>query len=471
MTKIALLLPIVLTVGCSDFVLKDRGDIGESCFGNGTCKDPFICVAGACVASYDDSDLLLSDTAEPFDDDAVQPDDIVSPDEETILADDHGALSDADGELPDADGDLLDADQSADEIDVVSDGEDGTVDHDEGSLDNIVPDEDADPIPSDEDDVTPPNECVTMSDPCDNGGDIGAVCNDTVAGYDCACSLNYAFNGTFCLADTRSEQPCTGLPANASWNTVSSIVQTWNGSSWQPDTAGVHNQNPSTTECRFICVTDHHWDGAACVSNTRTFTCAEKPENSDWNTVSSYQQAWNGSAWTPSDSATSYSLNGSTTACRYKCAAGSAWTGSACVSSSCGANFPNTFGGLCWSEPTGLPTTWGDAGTHCSSIGGRRPTISELRKLITTCPATQTGGSCGVTDSCLSSTCWSSNCESCTDMGDGRYSVFGDRTWLWSSQELLSYTANAWYVNFKSGRVYNGEKNYTPANYDVRCVQ
>lgn len=466
MRKITLILAVVLTVGCSDFVLKDRGDVGESCFGNGTCKDPFICVEGTCVAPYDDSDLLLSDNAGSFDDLSDQsdlPDDIVSPDDDVALTDDHSVSSDGDGVLPDDD-------EALDAADVMSDGEDDTVGNDDGSLDDIVPDQDADPILPDEDNA-PPDECVTLSDPCDNGGDTGAVCNDTVAGYECACSLNYTFNGTFCLADTRSDQPCTGLPANASWNTASSIVQTWNGSSWQPDTAGVHNQNPSTTECRFACVTDHHWDGAACISNTRTFTCADKPANSAWNTVASYEQAWNGSVWTPSDSVTTYSLTGSTTSCRYKCAVGSAWTGSACVSSSCGTNFPNTFGGLCWSEPTGLPKTWANAATHCSSIGGRRPTISELRQLIKNCSATQTGGSCGITDSCLSSSCWSSSCESCTDMPDGRYSVFGDITWLWSSQELSSYTANAWYVNFKNGRVYNGDKLYTPENYDVRCVQ
>lgn len=451
------LLLVLFLMGCDVLDLTRRGGAGDLCFTSDTCLPPYECVDGRCLSPAQDDDLLgLADeeTDDLFNDEEVadKPDDT----DDASSGIDADEVPDEQNEEDDPETDLLD-----DEADVTADAAD-------------LPDDDApadeDVVPVDEDNA-PPDECVTLNDPCDDGGDTGAVCSDTVAGYDCACSFNYTFNGAFCLADTRSDQPCAGLPANASWNTVSSITQTWNGSSWQPSTAGVHNQNPSVTECRFICVTDFHWDGGACISDTRTFTCAEKPENSEWNTVSSYQQTWNGSVWTPSDSATSYSLTGSTTSCRYKCAAGSAWTGSACVASSCGVNFPNTFGGLCWSEPTGLSTTWGDAGTHCSSIGGRRPTISELRKLITNCPATQTGGSCGVTDSCLSSTCWSSNCESCADMGDGRYSVFGDRTWLWSSQELLSYTANAWYVNFKSGRVYNGEKNYTPANYDVRCVQ
>ncbi|HPA57573.1 MAG TPA: DUF1566 domain-containing protein [bacterium] len=148
------------------------------------------------------------------------------------------------------------------------------------------------------------------------------------------------------------------------------------------------------------------------------------------------------------------------------------WNGSNCVTSTCGANYPNTFAGLCWSNPRKSPTTWSEAATHCSSIGGRRPTISELRKLIQNCPSTQTGGSCGVTDTCLAATpCFTSGCEQCADTSDGRYSVFGDIELLWSSQENSSYTANAWFVNFKSGRVYNGDKNYTPANYDVRCVK
>lgn len=46
---------------------------------------------------------------------------------------------------------------------------------------------------------------------------------------------------------------CTGLPANAVWNTASSIVQTWNGSAWAPTTAGTYDTASSTGSCNYKC--------------------------------------------------------------------------------------------------------------------------------------------------------------------------------------------------------------------------
>ena len=65
----------------------------------------------------------------------------------------------------------------------------------------------------------------------------------------------------------------------------------------------------------------------------RTYTCAAKPATGTaWNTVSSYTQTWNGSAWTPADDATTeYNATASATACRYKCATNYTWNGSSCA--------------------------------------------------------------------------------------------------------------------------------------------
>jgi len=79
------------------------------------------------------------------------------------------------------------------------------------------------------------------------------------------CNTNYTWNGSICAADTRVVS-CTGLPANAEWNTVSSITQTWNGSAWAPSSTGTYNTTPSTTECRFKCVSGHSWNGSACIA-------------------------------------------------------------------------------------------------------------------------------------------------------------------------------------------------------------
>ncbi|HOW52763.1 MAG TPA: M28 family peptidase [bacterium] len=73
--------------------------------------------------------------------------------------------------------------------------------------------------------------------------------------------------------------------------------------------------------------------GFATASNcTRTFNCAAKPANSEWNTVDHYHQTWNGSAWMPADDATTeFNTIPSTESCRYTCAAGYVWNGIQCV--------------------------------------------------------------------------------------------------------------------------------------------
>jgi hypothetical protein len=121
---------------------------------------------------------------------------------------------------------------------------------------------------------------------------------------------------------------------------------------------------------------------------------------------------------------------------------------------------------------------WADAKTYCQNLAGggwRLPTISELRTLIRGCAGTQTGGACGVTDSCLSySSCWSDPCNGC-DPGagpdDGNYGpaqLTGNGNWYWSSSAVADGDSHAWDVNFDGGDVYG-----YPTDYDsyVRCVR
>ena len=441
--------------GCSDFRDSRLGTEGEPCFGNGTCKKGLQCISGICTENID---IDSGDTENTVPDEATEENTDISDD----LSDDLSDEALAESEATDNESEIFDTEYEATDTD-----SDNLIDIDDNNEDDADT-HDSVNTPDDE----PADNCKDLNNPCNDNGDTYAICVNKTGGYECNCSTNYTDNGTICVADTRPDQPCTGLPANAEWNTVSTITQTWNGVAWSPGTIGYYNEAATTTGCHFKCSNGYHWDGSNCISSSRVFTCPDKPVSTDWNSVSSYSQTWNGYSWDPPDSTTSYNITASTTSCRYICSTGNSWDGSNCVTSTCGANYPNTFGGLCWSNPRKSPTTWSEAATHCSSIGGRRPTISELRKLIQNCPSTQTGGSCGVTDTCLAaSPCFSSSCEQCTDATDGRYSVFGDMESLWSSQENSSYTANAWFVNFKNGRVYNGDKNYTPANYDVRCVK
>ena len=99
-------------------------------------------------------------------------------------------------------------------------------------------------------------------------------------------------------------------------------------------------------------------------------------------------------------------------------------------------NFPNEHDGLNWSDASSSSMKWDEAITYCENLGGRLPTISELRTLIQNCPGTGTGGQCGVTNDCLSADCRTDPCYECEYSVSGKYSVFGDTSRFWSSSEL-----------------------------------
>mgnify|MGYP001187745492 CR=1 FL=1 len=125
--------------------------------------------------------------------------------------------------------------------------------------------------------------------------------------------------------------------------------------------------------------------------------------------------------------------------------------------------------GLDWSDVSSSYIDWNKAIKYCEDLGGRLPTISELRTLIQNCSGTETGGECGVTDSCLSSEdCWNDPCYGCEYDESGKYSVFGDTYWFWSSSEWSVHTNYAWYVDFHYGPVLSYYKDYY---HSVRCLR
>lgn len=137
----------------------------------------------------------------------------------------------------------------------------------------------------------------------------------------------------------------------------------------------------------------------------------------------------------------------------------------------CDGDFPTEYAGLEWSHSSSDRMNWQEATEYCEDIGGRLPTISEIRKLIQNCPATETGGECKVTDDCLSSDeCYNHQCYGCEyDYGyDGIYSVFGGSSNMWSSSSDLSNSDNAWMVYFDYANVvYENKKNII----SFRCVR
>jgi formylglycine-generating enzyme required for sulfatase activity len=136
--------------------------------------------------------------------------------------------------------------------------------------------------------------------------------------------------------------------------------------------------------------------------------------------------------------------------------------------------------GLMWQKYSDCCYRWDDAKTHCQTLnwGGyadwRLPFISEFRSLIRGCDATETGGSCGVTDRCLYELCQNDSCDDCRrgfGPADGCYwppEINGHCSYYWSSSAVTNNGSSAWYVNF-----YDGLVSYDDVFYgsDVRCVR
>ena len=349
--------------------------------------------------------------------------------------------------------------------------------------------------------------------------------NTTQSSTECRykCKTNYTWNSTQkeCIADTQTSN-CTNLPAGAKWNTYSTVIQTWNGSSWQPGTNGVYNETASKYECRYVCDTNYTWNNSACKANSRVSNCEGKPENTVWNTAETISQTWNGASWQPTTVGV-YSEIASTTMCNYRCANGYYWDSSECVNpcdyepceedehsiggctptawneysceceryyiwdgSSCTALptcstaqiTPCKYSTLIWSAKASSSRTWYNANSYCENLeeGGftdwRMPNISELRTLIRNCSYTMPSGSCAVRDpGCLSSSCWTeATCDTCSYVGSnsGKYCIFGDNEVLWSSSPYSGTTDKVWHINSLYGSIQPRDKNEKD---DIRCVR
>ncbi len=162
------------------------------------------------------------------------------------------------------------------------------------------------------------------------------------------------------------------------------------------------------------------------------------------------------------------------------------------MTADCGAceygytGYPNCifdYSTLVWQNPPADSTMdWDDAKDYCANLSldghsdWRLPTILEFRSLIRGCPGTVTGGACGVTDSCLDSSCWSeSDCWSCSGgdgPADGCYwpdEMEGSCGWYRSSSPVEDYDDSAWTVNFGNGHVSASIVNNDGGS--VRCVR
>jgi len=146
--------------------------------------------------------------------------------------------------------------------------------------------------------------------------------------------------------------------------------------------------------------------------------------------------------------------------------------------------FANIHDGLFWSDKSATGMKWQAAVDYCSSIGGRLPNIQELRSLVQDCPALEypkpasfTGGWCALEDPGHLTGADLANCSNACEwdtQNPGKYSVFGDYDWMWSSSAFnpAAVEGHACIIVFGEGAGFT-EKDNTSGNDGpkVRCVR
>jgi len=164
-----------------------------------------------------------------------------------------------------------------------------------------------------------------------------------------SCKMGFSFNWTNCEpAVTTQTVACIWKPANSTWNTTTTIEQTWNTSvsAFLPINQWAYNTTSSLSECRFKCDLWYNWNSTLgeCTIPTRVFTCDIKPLNSSWNTAATINQTFNWVSWVP-DETSFYSLAEVTDQCAYDCDTNYVWDS---INSQCDAWTQNV---LCTTKP------------------------------------------------------------------------------------------------------------------------
>lgn len=184
--------------------------------------------------------------------------------------------------------------------------------------------------------------------------------------------------------------------------------------------------------------------------------------------------------------------------CAHGCGGSACWPDCNPATDRCCSTTGTTFGcyydsatGKEWEEPPSTSSTvtynFNGARDYCANLtlGGHddweMPSISELRSLIKGCSATQTGGTCRVTDGCYAYNCYlASECngsaQTCYPMaGPGAIGCYWDSTLLGGSsrcdQKFWSCahpSTEAWTVNFATAEIAAWHASFQGG---VRCIR
>ncbi|MBO7126506.1 DUF1566 domain-containing protein [bacterium] len=257
------------------------------------------------------------------------------------------------------------------------------------------------------------------------------------------CDSTHTWEGGSCI--NQKTVSCTGLPAeHASWNTASSITQTWTSANgWQPSNAGVYNETASTEECRFKCNEHYDWKASTstCVAATQTANCDPKPENTVWNDNGAngkFTQTWTNSGWSPVSFAASYSKTAGE--CKYKCDSTHTWENSSCINQK-NVNCPTKPANTVWNDNGANGTytqTWSSSSGWSASYSSSYSTTAGICRYKCDSTHTWEGGGCinQKTSNCGSkpaNTVWNDN------GANGTYTQTWNSSSGWSSSHSSSY--------------------------------
>ena len=360
--------------------------------------------------------------------------------------------TDDSGDSTPADNDTSD---STDDSDSAPDNADSTPDEEPDTADSIDDSGDSEPDDSDskdDGDTSAPDEdtdTVTVDpcvpNPCTDVPYSTGNCAVEGNGYTCECRTHYSWTGSVCKAD-KQVVDCIGKPENSSWNSATSITQTWDGNDWYPPATGTYNENPSNEECRYVCNVAYNWNGLLCFRELTpgSLTLGNICTGQD----KCYNNRENETITCPSSSNDDFYGQDAYYANLDKCTPQSFTVSSNVVVDN------NT--GLVWEKsPSSNTYTWANRNTHCSELnssnyGGKNnwrvPNPLELLTIV---------------DSSRLKPATNSNF---TEMPT---SSLDASNLLWTNNEYKNDTSKAYYFTLYYGAYVYREKNST---YKVLCV-